>query len=233
MIISIHPMVIKLIFVTFCSMLIGDALVSMTFSQSNTNIKVNEELGNFHDCTDIEVDYQNDTTLTRAEIIARMDKALYLSLTKFDYCQDAHDRAGESGGGGGASNGASGPSEDVGGASSSGGIGVNSVAASDMSGTEVHMRPKSSLEQGGNFSKSSKTSGDSEGEGLADKQGLPEVHQASVNSNGKVPEDIPSVDNDSVLEAQIRLAAVNEKDPEIRAKLWNEYRKYKGLPIKK
>ena len=49
-------------------------------------------------------------------------------------------------------------------------------------------------------------------------------------NNGKVPDDIPAADNDSVLEAQIRRAAMTERDPEIRAKLWNEYRAYKGLP---
>lgn len=49
-------------------------------------------------------------------------------------------------------------------------------------------------------------------------------------SNGKVPEDIPFADNDSVLEAQIRKAAMNETDADTREKLWNEYRKYKGLP---
>jgi hypothetical protein len=48
--------------------------------------------------------------------------------------------------------------------------------------------------------------------------------------NGKLPEDIPASDNDSILEAQIRQAAVDEKDPELKKKLWNEYRKYKGLP---
>ena len=45
-----------------------------------------------------------------------------------------------------------------------------------------------------------------------------------------VPEDITHDDNDSVLEEQIRLAAMNEKDPEKKKRLWNEYRKYKGLP---
>lgn len=50
-------------------------------------------------------------------------------------------------------------------------------------------------------------------------------------SHGKVPEDIPDGDNDSVLEAQIRLAAMKETDPIIRARLWNQYRQYKGLPV--
>jgi len=56
---------------------------------------------------------------------------------------------------------------------------------------------------------------------------------ASALGSGKLPEDIPPVDNDSVLEKQIRAAAMAEKDPAIKAKLWNEYRKYKGLPLVK
>ena len=55
---------------------------------------------------------------------------------------------------------------------------------------------------------------------------------AGMIDNGKVPDDIPPADNDSVLEAQIRQAAINETDPEIKAKLWDEYRRYKGLPTK-
>ena len=64
----------------------------------------------------------------------------------------------------------------------------------------------------------------------------PDAASASAQSapdapnNGNVPDDIPAADNDSVLEAQIRRAATAETDPEIRAKLWNEYRAYKGLP---
>ena len=49
---------------------------------------------------------------------------------------------------------------------------------------------------------------------------------------GVIPDDIPEPGNDSVLEAQIRRAAMEETDPRTRAELWNEYRKYKGLPPK-
>ncbi len=52
-----------------------------------------------------------------------------------------------------------------------------------------------------------------------------------VPGTGKIPEDIPDGENDGVLEAQIRLAATRETDPAVRARLWNEYRKYKGLPV--
>jgi len=52
-------------------------------------------------------------------------------------------------------------------------------------------------------------------------------------ANGRAPLDIPAADNDSVLAAQIRRAAESETDPERQARLWNEYRKIRGLPIPK
>ncbi|MBT3401152.1 MAG: hypothetical protein HN420_14310, partial [Rhodospirillaceae bacterium] len=54
-----------------------------------------------------------------------------------------------------------------------------------------------------------------------------------TQGNGKVPEDIPPADNDSALEAQIRQAAIEETDPELKKRLWDEYRRYKGLPVAK
>ena len=49
-------------------------------------------------------------------------------------------------------------------------------------------------------------------------------------TNGETPDDIPDADNDSVFEAQIRAAAMAETDPDTKKNLWNEYRRYKGLP---
>ena len=46
-------------------------------------------------------------------------------------------------------------------------------------------------------------------------------------TNGKIPDD-----NDSVFEAQIRAAAIAGTDPDTQKNLWNEYRRYKGLPEK-
>jgi hypothetical protein len=43
------------------------------------------------------------------------------------------------------------------------------------------------------------------------------------------PADIPSGDDDDVVARQLREAALHEPDPELREKLWNEYRKYTGL----
>jgi hypothetical protein len=43
------------------------------------------------------------------------------------------------------------------------------------------------------------------------------------------PEDIPSGSDDDVVARQLREAAMRETDPKLREKLWDEYRKYKGI----
>ncbi len=43
------------------------------------------------------------------------------------------------------------------------------------------------------------------------------------------PKDIPSGDDDDVVARQLREAAMREPDPAVREKLWDEYRKYKGI----
>ncbi|MDT8429328.1 MAG: hypothetical protein RQ757_11230 [Pseudomonadales bacterium] len=43
------------------------------------------------------------------------------------------------------------------------------------------------------------------------------------------PEDIPSGRDDDVVARQLREAAMREPDPELRERLWDEYRKYTGL----
>lgn len=48
------------------------------------------------------------------------------------------------------------------------------------------------------------------------------------SSTGTVPEDIGSGGDDDIVARQIREAATNEKDPVLREKLWDEYRKYKN-----
>ncbi len=47
-------------------------------------------------------------------------------------------------------------------------------------------------------------------------------------SGGKIPEDIPRGQDDDIVARQIREAAMQEKDPVLREKLWDEYRKYKN-----
>jgi hypothetical protein len=78
-----------------------------------------------------------------------------------------------------------------------------------------------------------------EGEGAAGSEGVegeaPDESENTASTDrrqrmlpvGSVPKDIPPADNDSVLEAQIRAAAMSEKDPKKQKKLWDQLRKYK------
>jgi hypothetical protein len=49
-----------------------------------------------------------------------------------------------------------------------------------------------------------------------------------VASSG-VPDDIPDAKDDDIIARQLREAAVQESDPELKEKLWDEYRRYKGI----
>lgn len=49
----------------------------------------------------------------------------------------------------------------------------------------------------------------------------------STLPGGAIPDNIPNGSDDDVVARQIREAAMNEKDPALREKLWEEYRKYK------
>lgn len=53
----------------------------------------------------------------------------------------------------------------------------------------------------------------------------------SNQDNFPAPADIPGGNGDDVVAQQLREAAMNEPDPELRERLWNEYRTYTGLPI--
>ena len=48
-----------------------------------------------------------------------------------------------------------------------------------------------------------------------------------TESRPDIPPDIPSAEGDDIIARQLREAAIKEKDPDLRAKLWDEYRKYK------
>ncbi len=182
------------------------------------------------DCTDVRVDYADDPILTREERIRLMDQAYYQSLNKFELCQSAKKMAETCEGGATAActNGANGSSGDSGDSSGKieGASAGGSVASSTMSGTEL---PKvgSAAEDSIKVEKSDVSSASLS----ANTENSMNKGNISV-ANGKLPDDIPLADNDSALAAQIRHAAENETDPVKKAQLWNEYRKYKGLPQK-
>ena len=176
------------------------------------------------DCAPSEVRADVDgRPLTREEKIARLDEALRESLARFDECQAADSASAGAGSGaqgapgdatsdGGGASGRSVATEGDGGAEAAqtGGA-MESVAAEGVQGTET---PE-------------------EGAGTVPGAERPTASGGlRSDTSAGIPDDIPEPDNDSVLEAQIRRAAMEETDPRIRAELWNEYRKYKGLPAR-
>lgn len=52
--------------------------------------------------------------------------------------------------------------------------------------------------------------------------------KAPPTQAGNIPDDIPDARDDDIIARQLREAAMNETDPELREKLWEEYRRYKG-----
>ena len=49
----------------------------------------------------------------------------------------------------------------------------------------------------------------------------------STPSHSQVPPDLADARDDDIIARQLREAAMKEQDPELREKLWDEYRKYK------
>ncbi len=171
--------------------------------------------------------------LTREEKIVLMEQAFYDSLTRFEQCQRATSgaAAGNAGGGAGgnavsggaAGNGASHAGERGADGAERGVDGekaaaaIESVAASDVQGTHA---PVSAASPPDAMTSDTATS----------PGGLPENAPKDILALRRDGQLNP--DNDSRLEAQIRRAATDEIDPEKQARLWNEYRRYKGLPLK-
>lgn len=164
---------------------------------------VNEE------CGQAEIRYHDSPELTRAERIALMEKAFFDSLNRFESCQLSNPSSSSS-------ENANGTAQSAGG-NQNGNAGNPSTASQDMQGTEPESQDSTPPEIVG-----------ADDEDAIDGQSA--VPTTAAN-NGAVPEDIPSANNDDAIASQIRLAAEAEQDPEIKKKLWNEYRKYKGMDI--
>ena len=158
------------------------------------------------DCTEIEVRADVDPELSDEENLQRLSEIFYESLNTVTHCQSVNHPVS------GAQPSNEGSMGDV----------PDSVAASDLSGTESD----EALSQNAD---------DYVSEMDASEMDVAEIDEndAVLEAAGtKAPDDIPPADNDSILEKQMRELAENETDPEVKARLWNEYRKYKGLPVK-
>lgn len=57
---------------------------------------------------------------------------------------------------------------------------------------------------------------------------IPSAPRGDATAAVEVPDDVPDASDDDVVARQLREAAMNETDPELREKLWDEYRRYKS-----
>jgi len=57
--------------------------------------------------------------------------------------------------------------------------------------------------------------------------GAPMGDETDDRSDDRVPPDVGDGSNDDIVARQLREAAMKEEDPELREKLWDEYRAYK------
>lgn len=153
-----------------------------------------------NNCESVDIDYQDNPEMTRAEKLERMRQAFDASLHKFEDCYISLSKASKNSGSG---------------KSSTTSADGTSLSNTELQGTEAE-----------------NSDGSKASENVAnDVQSESAEISSAGSTNGAVPEDIPPAENDDALAAQIRIAAEAETDPETRKKLWNEYRKYKGINI--
>ena len=69
-------------------------------------------------------------------------------------------------------------------------------------------------------------SGEAAQGGGASPRGAP--GRAKKGGDADIPDDIPDGSDDDIVARQLREAAEKEQDPELREKLWDEYRRYKA-----
>ncbi|NND81173.1 MAG: hypothetical protein HKN50_01960 [Gammaproteobacteria bacterium] len=119
-----------------------------------------------------------------------------------------------------------------------GGVGTFETYEGDGEGaaSKRQRQASSSSNKTGQASASSSSDADAEGDG--GDPGLREAKQSDAAGNvddaldeelAEQKDDIPDLrDNDDIVARQIREAAERETDPELRKKLWEEYRRYKN-----
>ena len=184
----------------------------------NSQSSADEALGSTIDCSEVAIDYVDRPDMTHSERLEEMDKAFYESVNRFELCNLSNQASSSSDSASSAQGTSAGRDAGMDG-TESGESGFESVASPLITGTETESTMPLS-----DFPEDSGMPEDTGDEAVA-------IYRGSGGS-GALPEDIPDANNDDVVAAQIRLAAEIEKDPVKKERLWNEYRKYKGLPVK-
>lgn len=100
-------------------------------------------------------------------------------------------------------------------------IGTGGGADDDESGELISL---------GTQRRSGPSGGPQEGGSVGGKNGIPEIDGMSEQQiEERTPDDIPVAVDDDIIARQLREAALTEDDPVLRERLWDEYRKYRGL----
>jgi hypothetical protein len=155
---------------------------------------------------------------TPEERVRRYEKAFQDSLNAYDECQLTLSNS-----------------------SSSASASTASAASGSASGAEANAGGASGQDEGGQQSASTQKAvqiGSDEPSQVSSRTSVAEHLDDRLSAsmpldeidNGAIPEDIPLGNDDDIVAQQIREAAMKEPDPEIAAGLWEDYRKYKGLP---
>lgn len=190
-----------------------------------------ESLGTAIDCSNVKVDYTNNPDWTHNERVEAMDKAFFESVNRFELCNlsnSANHSGSSSKGGGQASN--DGSAEGNGESKGEGKGEAESEREGEGDGNESRSSSASSTMTGTEKQTEVDENGKSDDYATNESASKEAAKQnAGYQGNGASPKDIPNADNDDVIASQIRVAAEIEKDPVKKKKLWNEYRKYKGL----
>ena len=151
-----------------------------------------------------------------------LDRELDSSLSEFDalilreqeILEQRREAAAAAGGGGGA-----GKAEAGGGAEGEGGDEGESEHEGD--GEDEQTETAADGTGGSPDEPTGETVGSEEGDPSGSEEDSSEV------SNGRVPPDVGDGSDDDIVARQLREAAMKEEDPELREKLWDEYRAYK------
>jgi hypothetical protein len=185
----------------------------------NSLTSADEALGSAIDCSDVAINYIDRPDVTHSERLEAMNKAFYESVNRFELCNLSNQSSSSSESASEAKQGSSTGSEAGMSGTESSEADLESEASPLITGTETESTLPPS-----DFPKDPGMPENAEDDAVA-------IYVGS-GGNGALPEDIPAANNDDAIAAQIRLAAELEKDPVKKEKLWNEYRKYKGFPLK-
>jgi hypothetical protein len=97
---------------------------------------------------------------------------------------------------------------------------------SGRSGGNISLGEQAAGAQGG---ASGGASGGGGGGGGAASRSDPLEGMSESDIEQRTPDDIAVIMDDDIVAKQLREAALAEDDPELRERLWEEYRKYKGM----